>query len=805
MENKDRCLILWFDQIDSADLPLVGGKNASLGEMYSRLAPRGIRVPNGFAITALAYTKFMERGGLNYFVNQTLTGLDTANLHQLQKCGAAIRTAIMAARLPADLVAQLGQAYRDLSNAYHLVEADVAVRSSATAEDLPGASFAGEHDSYLNVVGEAALIKAVKMAIASLFNDRAISYRVDKGFEHSKVALSVAVQKMVRADKGASGVMFTVDTESGFRDVVLVNGVWGLGEMIVQGRVTPDEFLVFKPSLATGSVQPIIDKVLGDKRQKMICPLKPAGRVRATKIVATSARERATFVLTNEEILQLARWGVELEKYYSERYQTWMPLDIEWAKDGESGELFIVQARPETVQARRDFSKFTEYSLTDVSEILARGISVGSKIVSGRARVILDAKHINQFQAGEVLVTGMTDPNWEPIMKIAAAIITDKGGRTSHAAIVSRELGIPAVVGASQATRVIKTGDEITVDTTGSEGLIFAGKLSFEVKEYEIGALPAVKTKVMINIAAPEIAFEKSFLPVAGVGLAREEFIIASRIGVHPLALINYDKLSAAIRKKIDRRAAGWPDKIEFYVDNLAFGIARIAAAFYPRPVIVRFSDFKTNEYRSLLGGADYEPSEENPMLGWRGASRYYDPKFAPAFVLECQALKKARQEMGLTNIIPMVPFCRTVEEGRKTLEIMAQNGLSRPQVPVYIMCEIPSNVLLADEFLDLFDGMSIGSNDLTQLVLGVDRDSGIVNHISNENDPAVRKLIEQVVEICRRRGKYIGICGQGPSDLPDFAQFLIERGIENVSLNPDTVIKTIKSIAEYENRILRS
>ena len=805
MTDKDQRLILWFDQIDNADVALVGGKNASLGEMYSRLTSRGIRVPNGFAVTALAYQKFIENNRLTEFIDQTLKDLDTGNLAALQKCGAAIRNAIAAAELPGDLIEQLGQAYRDLSNAYHLSEADVAVRSSATAEDLPGASFAGEHETYLNVVGEEMLVKAVKLAMASLFNDRAISYRVDKGFEHSKVALSVGVQKMVRADQGVSGVMFTVDTESGFRDVVLINSVWGLGEMIVQGRVTPDEFLVFKPSLAAGSPRPIIDKVLGDKRQKMVYASNHVARVKATKIVATSARERAEFALTDEEVLELARWGVEIEKHYSERHQTWTPMDMEWAKDGESGQLFIVQARPETVQARRDFSKFTEYSRTGEREILARGISVGSKIISGRAHIILDAKHINQFQAGEVLVTDMTDPDWEPIMKIAAAIVTDKGGRTSHAAIVSRELGIPAIVGTGNATRVIKTGDEMTVDTTGSEGLIYAGRLPFTVKEYDIGDLPATRTKVMINIATPEIAFEKSFLPVVGVGLAREEFVIASRIGIHPLALINYDELKPVVRRQIDRRTTGWLDKKQFYGDNLAFGIARIAAAFYPRPVIVRFSDFKTNEYRSLLGGATYEPTEENPMLGWRGASRYYDPNFAPAFALECQALKKARQEMGLTNIIPMIPFCRTVEEARKTLKIMAQNGLTRPQVPVYVMCEIPANVLLADQFLDLFDGMSIGSNDLTQLTLGLDRDSNLVSHVSNEDDLAVRKLIEEVIETCQRRGKYIGICGQGPSDLSNFVQFLIERGIESVSLNPDTVIKTIKLIADYENSILRN
>ncbi|MEK7631185.1 MAG: phosphoenolpyruvate synthase [Patescibacteria group bacterium] len=800
--------IVWMEEVGIDDVARVGGKNASLGEMIRNLTAKGIRVPSGFITTADAYRYFLDSTGLTAQIAQALKGLDTSNLKDLARRGKAVRTMILRARMPDDLATDIAGAYAEMEQRYGK-NIDVAVRSSATAEDLPGASFAGEHETYLGIRGVRDVTTGIQSAMASLFTDRAISYRVDKGFAHEQIALSVGIQQMVRSDLGASGVMFSIDTESGFKDVVVINAVWGLGEMIVQGHVTPDEYLVFKPMLGKAQ-SAIIEKKLADKSKKMIYAKGGGAGVKKTKVVSTSARDRLSFVMSDAEVATLAGWAVEIEQHYSEKRGRWTPMDMEWARDGKTGELFIVQARPETVQAERDFTKVTEYVRTENSKELVRGISVGSKVAVGKVRVILNPKDISKFQKGEVLVTTMTDPDWEPIMKIASAIVTDKGGRTSHAAIVSRELGIPAIVGCGNATRALKTGTDVTIDTTGSEGIVLAGRLKFKMMSHDMKALPSPKTKVMVNIATPDIAFERSFLPVMGVGLAREEFIIASHIGIHPMALLQFSKLSPKIKKEIEHRTAGWHDKTAFYVDNLAYGIAKIGAAFYPRPVIVRFSDFKTNEYRTLLGGEAFEPVEENPMIGWRGASRYYDPKFKEAFMLECHAIKKVRDEMGLTNVIPMVPFCRTIEEGKQTLQIMASVGLvakslapdKADAVPVYVMCEIPSNVLLADQFLDLFDGMSIGSNDLTQLALGLDRDSGIVSHISNENDPTVRELIAQAIKVCRRRGKYIGICGQGPSDLPDFALFLIEQGIESISLNPDTVVKTIISIAEKEKTL---
>ncbi len=691
------------------------------------------------------------------------------------------------------------------------------VRSSATAEDLPGASFAGEQESYLGIRGEKEVLAAARATMASLFTDRAISYRADRGFDHLKIALSAGVQKMVRSDRACSGVMFTVDTESGFKDIVIINGSWGLGEMIVKGEVTPDEFIVWKEGLAQDVAHPILEKKLGVKLRKMI--YHRGAKIQQTKIIPTSETERDTFVLTDAEVKKLAIWGTIIEKHYTDHYKKWTPMDMEWAKDGVTNELFIVQARPETIQAGRDFSKLTEYLPLEKKTPILMGSSVGSKIAVGKAHVILDAKHIGDFRRGEILVTTMTDPDWEPIMKMAAAIITDKGGRTSHAAIVSRELGIPAIVGTEKATKTIKTGDEITVDTTGSAGNVYRGFLKFKVVDHDLKKIPHPKTKVMVNVAIPDSAFETSFLPNDGVGLAREEFIIASKMGLHPMALLNLKKQTPAVRKVIEEKMRGWKNPEQYYIDNLAFGIAKIGAAFYPKHVIVRFSDFKTNEYRTLLGGELYEPKEENPMLGWRGASRYYDPKFKPAFMLEVAAIKKVREEMGLTNVIPMIPFCRTIEEGKKVQEVMAEGGRrtryvakrlalsalrSASVTPIYVMCEIPSNVLLADEFLDIFDGMSIGSNDLTQLTLGLDRDSGIVTHIANENNPAVKKLIGEIIKIARSRKKYIGICGQGPSDYPDFAAFLVERGIESMSLNPDTVVRTTVLIAKEEKRLKR-
>ncbi len=798
--NKNKKLVLWYKDITIKDVPLVGGKNASLGEMIKYLEPQGVRVPNGFVVTAEAYRHFMKKTGLDKFIKKALKGLDTKNLKDLAKRGEEIRKVIRAAKMPADLKQIIVRNYIQLEKIYGR-NADVAVRSSATAEDLPGASFAGEHETYLNIRGVDELLEAVQADFASLFTDRAISYRADKGFDHMKVALSAGVQKMVRSDLGCSGVMFSIDTESGFKNVVLINGSWGLGEMIVQGEVTPDEFLVFKPSLRTGK-KAIIDRKLGVKNRKMIYSV---GRgIKTTKIVPTSEKEKETFVLSEKEVLELARWGVLIEEHYSKKDRKWTPMDMEWAKDGRSGELFIVQSRPETVQASRDFSKLKEYERIGNGKVLAKGYSVGSKIATGTARIILNAKNIGSFKAGEVLVTDMTDPDWEPIMKIASAIVTNKGGRTSHAAIVSRELGIPCDVGTENATRVLKTGDVITVDTTGTEGLVLAGQLKFKVEERDVRRLPKPKVKIMVNIATPDSAFEKSFLPTKGVGLAREEFIIAGDIGVHPMALIEYGKIAKKNKKlarAIDEKTRGWNNKEQFYVDKLAYGIAKIAAAFHPLDVIVRFSDFKTNEYRALLGGDAYEPKEENPMIGWRGASRYYHPAFAPAFALEVKAMKKVREEMGLTNVVPMIPFCRTADEGKRVVEVMEKNGLSRKKdkaLRIYVMCEIPSNVVLADKFLDVFDGMSIGSNDLTQLTVGIDRDGNDrIRSITNENDESVKTLIRSVIRTCKKRGKYIGICGQAPSDYPEFAAFLMKEGIESISLNPDTVVKTILKLSK--------
>ncbi len=795
-------LTLPFEKVGIKDVGLVGGKNASLGEMIRELGPKGVRVPSGFIVTAEAYRYFLKNTKLDIFIHRTLRGLRTENLFDLSRRGKLIREAITKQEFPEDLKAEIVKSYRTIERRYGK-NVDVAVRSSATAEDLPGASFAGEHETYLGIRGVRELLPAVRAAMASLFTDRAISYRVDKGFDHFKVALSVGVEKMVRSDKGASGVMFTLDTESGFKDVVLINAVWGLGEMIVQGRVTPDEFLVWKKGIDVKGLSPIIDKRLGVKNSKMIYSQIGRG-IKQTKIINTSEKEKETFVINDKEALTLAHWGLLIEQHYTKRSKKWSPMDMEWAKDGETGELFIVQARPETIHAERDYSKVKEYELLGKGETLVKGFSVGSKIAVGKARIILDASKISEFKKGEVLITDMTDPDWEPIMKIASAIVTDKGGRTSHAAIVSRELGIPAVVGTENATRKIRTGDMITVDTTGSDGLVYRGILKFKVIEHDVRKIPKPKTKIMVNVAIPESAFEISFLPNSGVGLAREEFIIASKIGIHPMALLNFKKQNPKVRALINKKTRGWDDKVKYYVDNLAFGIAKIGAAFYPNPVIVRFSDFKTNEYRTLLGGEMYEPQEENPMLGWRGASRYYDPKFRDAFALECQALKRARSEVGLTNIIPMIPFCRTVEEAKQVLAVMAKNGLDRKKdktLKVYVMCEIPSNVLLADAFLDVFDGMSIGSNDLTQLTLGLDRDSGIVTHIANEKNPAVKMLIAEIIKKCKKRKKYIGICGQGPSDYPDFAEFLVEEGIDSMSLNPDTVVRTTIAVAKKEKK----
>jgi len=790
----EKKFIIPFEELTIADVPEVGGKNASLGEMIGSLIKKGIKIPTGYAVTATAYKFFLAKTDLGKYIEEELGDLKTGDLDKLSEVSKKIREKFLATSFPKELEDNIRDVHKVFEKKYS-ANTTFACRSSATAEDLPTASFAGEHETYLNVKGISEILIAIKKAMASLFTPRAINYRIEKGFKHLSVFLSVGVQKMVRSDEACSGVMFTLDPESGFSKVVVISGAWGLGEMVVQGKVTPDEFIVFKNTLGVGEYEPIIKKKLGTKLSKMIYAHP------GTKVLETTVAERSKFVLTNQEILTLSKWGDEIEKHYSDKSKRWTPMDLEWAKDGDDGELYIVQARPETIHSQKDFSKVTEYVKKGSGKKLLTGASVGSKIATGIVNVINNPKQINKFIKGQILVTTITDPDWGPIMKLASAIITDKGGRTSHAAIVARELGIPAVVGTGNATTVLKTGEKVTVDTTGSDGVVYAGILNFEIREHDVNKIPKPKTHILMNIASPEIAFEKSFLPNKGVGLAREEFIIESEIGIHPMALINYEKLNAKLKNKIDEKTVGYIYKSQFYIDTLAFGIAQIAAAFYPNPVILRFSDFKTNEYRGLLGGENYEPLEENPMLGWRGASRYYDPQFLPAFKMEIEAVKKVRNEMGLTNLMVMVPFCRTPEEGQKVVDIIIGSGLKKEKgLKIYMMCEIPANVILADKFLDTFDGMSIGSNDLSQLVLGIDRDgSEKVRVIADENNESVKELISQVIAVCKKRGKYIGICGQAPSDYPEFARFLVKCGIDSISLNPDTLIKTTIEIAKAE------
>lgn len=796
-EKKDK-QILWLADISNKDVGFVGGKNASLGEMWNELVPKGIKIPNAFVMTAAGYRHFINETGLQEKLKAALAGLDTTDIKDLQKKGKAARDLILKTEFPESLKKEIIENYHKLSQESGEENTDVAVRSSATAEDLPGASFAGEMETYLNVSGEENVIIAARKAMASLFTDRAISYRVDKGFDHFQVALSVGFQKMVRSDKGASGVMFTLDTETGFRNVVEINASYGLGEMVVQGKVTPDEFTVFKPTLEKG-FQAIIKKSMGPKTVKMIYA---TGKSPVKEVVVPPA-ERKQFSLTDEEVLQLAKWGVTIEKHYSERAGHPMPMDMEWAKDGILNQLYIVQARPETIHSEKKGYTLEEYAIKENKPHLVQGVSVGKKIVTGKAHVILSTAKLSEFKEGEILVTEITDPDWEPIMKIATAIVTEKGGRTSHAAIVSRELGIPAVVGAADALAKIKTGDIITVDASlGDVGRVYAGEVKFEKKTYDLEHIPEVKTKVTMNVGSPEGAFNHSFLPNRGVGLAREEFIIMSHIQIHPMALINFNEIKdKKLKEKIEKITVGYDDKKEFYIEKLAEGIAIIGAAFYPNQVIVRFSDFKTNEYRALLGGEAYEPQEENPMIGWRGASRYAHPNFAPAFGLECIAMKRVREKFGLDNVHVMVPFCRTPEEGKGVVDIMKTFGLVQGEggLKVYVMCEIPTNVLRADDFLDIFDGFSIGSNDLSQMTLGMDRDNATIAKISNENDKSVRKLVADAIAACKRRGKYIGICGQAPSDYPDFLRFLVSQNIDSVSLNPDSVVQMILEIAKEE------
>ncbi|MBN2566498.1 phosphoenolpyruvate synthase [Candidatus Woesearchaeota archaeon] len=792
--------ILWFDQLSIEDVPKVGGKNASLGEMYRNLTEKGVKVPNGFAVTAHAYRYLLERSGIKGQIEDILTDLNTADMKNLQEKGAKIRHLILNAEFPEDLKDSINKAYSDLCNAYG-EEVDVAVRSSATAEDLPDASFAGQQETYLNIKGSYNLIHACKKCFASLFTNRAISYRVDKRFDHFSIALSIGVQKMVRSDLAASGVMFSLDTESGFRDVVFITAGYGLGENVVQGAINPDEYYVHKPTLKMG-FRSIVNKKIGSKSMKMIYADEG---VATTKNVPVDLEDRKRFAISDDEILTLARWACIIEDHYSGKAGTYKPMDMEWAKDGRTGELSIVQARPETVNSQKDYTVLRRWELRESGPVIVKGYSVGEKIGVGTAHIIKDVHDIGSFREGEILVTEMTDPDWEPIMKMASAIVTNRGGRTCHAAIISREIGIPCVVGTNDGTERIKTGSDITVDCSeGEEGTVYAGRLRFEIVEHDLTSMPKTRTQIMMNIGNPETAFDQSFVPCDGVGLAREEFIINSSIKIHPLALLHYDKLlDKKVKHEIMRLTYGYEDKAEFFVERLAFGIATIAAAFYPKPVIVRASDFKSNEYANLIGGQPFEPKEDNPMIGWRGASRYYDEKYQAAFGLECRAFRRVRNDMGLTNVRIMIPFCRTVKEGNEVLRVMGENGLRRGEngLEVYAMCEIPSNVILADQFLEVFDGFSIGSNDLTQLTLGLDRDSEIVSHIYDERNEAVRRLVQQVVKAANDRGKYIGLCGQAPSDFPDFAAFLVDCGIHSISLNPDTVIKTTLRIAEEERK----
>jgi pyruvate, water dikinase len=793
--------ILWFDEIKVEDVPVVGGKNASLGEMYRELASKGVKVPNGFALTAQAYRDFLRETNLDNQIADILKDLDTQDLTNLRKRGGQVRRSILSAKLPDDLEQVIVDAYDRLSGEGE-ESLDVAVRSSATAEDLPDASFAGQQETYLNVQGHQALLETCKRCFASLFTDRAISYRVDKGFDHTKVALSIGVQRMVRSDLAASGVLFTIDTETGFKDAVLINASYGLGENVVQGSVNPDEYYVFKPTLKQG-FRPIIHKMCGSKEFKLIYDV---GGSKMVKNVPVSSDDRTRFAITDEEILTLARWGCIIEEHYTVKRGRPSPMDIEWAKDGHTGELFIVQARPETVQSRKSRDTMESYHLKKQGPILVQGRSVGEKIGQGPVRVIRNVHNIQQFQKGEVLVTDKTDPDWEPIMKNAAAIVTNRGGRTCHAAIVSRELGLPAIVGSGDATEILKDEQAVTVSCAeGDVGFVYEGALPFEVERVTLEELTRPKTKVMMNVGNPQEAFSLSFIPNDGVGLARLEFIINASIKIHPLALLEYHNLSdSKIKAEIQKLTSTYADKPQFFIDTLAQGVGMIAAAFYPNDVIVRMSDFKSNEYANLIGGTQYEPVEENPMIGFRGASRYYDSRYQAGFALECQAMKKVREEMGLTNVKLMIPFCRTVEEGKRVIQEMEKHGLKQGDngLEVYVMCEIPSNVILAEQFAEVFDGFSIGSNDLTQLVLGVDRDSEIVAHIFDERNEAVKIFIAHVIKTAKIKGRKIGICGQAPSDYPEFAQFLVEQGIDSISLNPDAVIKTTKSILEMERTL---
>jgi pyruvate,water dikinase len=785
--------ILWLHELRLADLARVGGKNSSLGEMIGNLAGLGVSVPGGYATTAEAFKDFIAHNDLSKRIFDRLATLDVEDVAALTAAGKEIRSWVIDAPLQPQLDQDIRSAYRQLCDENGGGDVAVAVRSSATAEDLPDASFAGQQETFLNVTGADDVVHKVKEVFASLYNDRAIAYRVHHGFKHEDVFLSSGVQLMVRSGVGSSGVLFTLDTESGFRDVVFVTSSFGLGEMVVQGAVNPDEFYVYKPTLNAGKPA-ILRRSLGSKAIRMVYSDVPGERVR---IEDTPVEIRNTFSISDEDVQELSRQALIIEKHYGR------PMDIEWAKDGVSGKLFIVQARPETVKSRGHATQIERFTLNQKDgKVLAEGRAVGAKIGAGTARVVKSLDDMARVQPGDVLIADMTDPDWEPVMKRASAIVTNRGGRTCHAAIIARELGVPAVVGSGNATQVIADGQEVTVSCAeGDTGFIYEGKLDFERTTTDLGNMPPAPLKIMMNVANPERAFDFGQLPNAGIGLARLEMIIASHIGIHPNALLEYDRQDAATKKKIDEKIAGYADPVSFYVNRLAEGIATLTASVAPNPVIVRLSDFKSNEYANLIGGSNYEPHEENPMIGFRGASRYVDPSFSAAFALECKAVLRVRNEMGLDNLWVMIPFVRTLEEGRKVVQVLEQNGLKQGEngLKIIMMCEVPSNALLADEFLDIFDGFSIGSNDLTQLTLGLDRDSSIVAHLFDERNPAVKKLLSMAIKSARAKGKYVGICGQGPSDHPDLAEWLMQEGIESVSLNPDTVVDTWLRLAKLK------
>eukprot|EP00043_Microstomoeca_roanoka_P016445 m.168025 g.168025 ORF g.168025 m.168025 type:complete len:809 (+) comp16462_c0_seq12:63-2489(+) len=807
MGKKSDDHVIWFNEIGIDDVDIVGGKTASLGEMYKSLTPKGVAIPNGFGITSDAYFYFLDSAGIRDRIHELMKGLDVEDSRNLSERGEKVRKLIKSCHLPDDLEKKIKDAYDQLCKEVGAEDTDVAVRSSATAEDLPNASFAGQQETFLNIRGHDELMKACIDCIASLFTNRAIAYRESHGFDHFQVGLSVCVQMMVRSDLASSGVLFTLDTESGFEKVVFITGAWGLGENIVQGKVDPDEFYVFKPMLDVKGRRPIISRRLGSKEQTMVYKDVSSSSRNPVKNVRTKREDRERFCLDDDDVLTLARWAVEIEDHYSLKKGHYTPMDIEWAKDGRDGSLYIVQARAETIHSQRDRGKIKTYRMKEKyskKDIVAKGQSVGSSIACGPARVLQSASMIDQFKKGEVLVTDMTDPDWAPIMKRAAAIVTNRGGRTCHAAITSREFGIPCIVGCHDVTERVHDGDMITVNCAdGETGFILKGEREFAVDETNAAEIPKTETKPMLIVGNPETAFSLSGLPAQGVGLVRMEFMVTNHIQVHPLALLNMDKLSVKERHQVRELTKGYESGEEFFLSKLSEGIACIAAAFYPHEVTLRFSDFKTNEYANLVGGQYFEPNEENPMLGWRGASRYYDEQYKPGFRLECEAVKRVRERFGLDNLVVMIPFVRTVKEAERVLQTMEEFGLERSKdgLKVYAMCEIPSNVLLADQFLDVLDGFSIGSNDLTQLVLGVDRDSDLVSHLYDERDEAVKIMVKRAIEVARQKNKYIGICGQVPSDHPEFCDFLVREGITSISVSSDRLLETILRIAEAEKQ----